>query len=311
MQTPRYINRRTFLQASALSVLATSGCVSRPRPAPGFIDAHVHVWTPDTQRYPLADGFLREKDMVPTSFTPTELFAHCRSQGVARIVLIQMSFYRFDNSYMLDVMAAQPGVFSGVAVVDETKPDVVSEMKALALRGVRGFRVRASRELAEAWKTSQGMRKMWTHAAETGLAICPLADPDALPAIQAMCKEFPKTRVVVDHFARIGVSGSVLPEELEQLSRLSDFENTFVKTSAFYALGAKTPPYADLAPMIRTLHSAFGARRLMWASDCPYQVQPGHHYADSIGLVRDRLEFLSAEDKEWILRKTAEQVFFA
>ena len=311
MQTPRYINRRTFLQASALSVLATSGCVSRPRPAPGFIDAHVHVWTPDTQRYPLAEGFLREKDMVPTSFTPTELFAHCRSQGVARIVLIQMSFYRFDNSYMLDVMAAQPGVFSGVAVVDETKPDVVSEMKALALRGVRGFRVRASRELAEAWKTSQGMRKMWTHAAETGLAICPLADPDALPAIQAMCKEFPKTRVVVDHFARIGVNGSVLPEELEQLSRLSDFENTFVKTSAFYALGAKTPPYADLAPMIRTLHSAFGARRLMWASDCPYQVQPGHHYADSIGLVRDRLEFLSAEDKEWILRKTAEQVFFA
>jgi hypothetical protein len=139
---------------------------------------------------------------------------------------------------MLDVMAAQPGVFSGVAVVDETKPDVVSEMKALALRGVRGFRVRASRELADAWKTSQGMRKMWTHAAETGLAICPLADPDALPAIQAMCKEFPKTRVVVDHFARIGVSGSVLPEELEQLSRLSDFENTFVKTSAFYALGA-------------------------------------------------------------------------
>ena len=311
MQTPRYINRRTFLQASALSVLATSGCVSRPRPAPGFIDAHVHVWTPDTQRYPLAEGFLREKDLVPTSFTPTELFAHCRSQGVARIVLIQMSFYRFDNSYMLDVMAAQPGVFSGVAVVDETKPDVVSEMKALALRGVRGFRVRASRELAEAWKTSQGMRKMWTHAAETGLAICPLADPDALPAIQAMCKEFPKTRVVVDHFARIGVNGSVLPEELEQLSRLSDFENTFVKTSAFYALGAKTPPYADLAPMIRTLHSAFGARRLMWASDCPYQVQPGHHYADSIGLVRDRLEFLSAEDKEWILRKTAEQVFFA
>ena len=311
MQTPRYINRRTFLQASALSVLATSGCVSRPRPAPGFIDAHVHVWTPDTQRYPLAEGFLREKDMVPTSFTPTELFAHCRSQGVARIVLIQMSFYRFDNSYMLDVMGAQPGVFSGVAVVDETKPEVVSEMKALALRGVRGFRVRASRELAEAWKTSQGMRKMWTHAAETGLAICPLADPDALPANQAMCKEFPKARVVVDHFARIGVSGSVLPEELEQLSRLSDFENTFVKTSAFYALGAKTPPYADLTPMIRTLHSAFGARRLMWASDCPYQVQPGHHYADSIGLVRDRLEFLSAEDKEWILRKTAEQVFFA
>ena len=311
MHTARSINRRTFLQASALSVLATSGCVSLPRPAPGYIDAHVHVWTPDTQRYPLADGFLREKDMIPTSFTPTELFANCRSQGVSRIVLIQMSFYKFDNSYMLDVMAAEPGTFSGVAVVDETKPDVVSDMKALALRGVRGFRVRASRELAEAWKNSLEVRKMWAHAADAGLAICPLADPEALPAIQAMCKEFPKTRVVLDHFARIGVSGTVSPEDIEQLSRLSDFENTFVKTSAFYALGAKAPPYADLAPMIRTLHAAYGARRLMWASDCPYQVQPGHHYADSIGLIRDRLDFLNAEDKEWLLRKTAEHVFFA
>jgi len=310
MQTPCSVSRRTFLQASALSVFATSGCVSVPRPAPGFIDAHVHVWTPDTQRYPLAEGFLRERDMVPTSFTPTELFANCRSQGVSRIVLIQMSFYKFDNSYMLDVVASEPHTFSAVALVDETKPDVVSDMKALSLHGVRGFRVRANRERAEAWKDSPGFRKMWTHAADTGLAICPLADPDALPAIQAMCKEFPKTRVVIDHFARIGVSGTVSPEDLEQLSRLSDFENTFVKTSAFYALGAKTPPYADLAPMIRTLHAAYGARRLMWASDCPYQVQPGHHYADSIGLIRDRLDFLNAEDKEWLLRKTAEHVFF-
>jgi len=311
MQTHSPISRRNFLQSTALSALALSGCVSTPPPAPSFIDAHVHVWTPDTQRYPLAEGFVREKDMVPPSFTPQELFAHCRSQGVARIVLIQMSFYKFDNSYMLDVMSSQPGTYSGVAVVDETKPSVVADMKELATHGVRGFRVRASRELAEAWKTSQGMRKMWGHAAEAGLAICPLADPDALPAIQAMCKEFPKTRVVVDHFARIGVSGTVAPEDLEQLSRLSDFENTYVKTSAFYALGAKMPPYADLAPMIRTLHSAFGARRLMWASDCPYQVQPGHHYADSIGLIRDRLDFLSADDKAWMLRQTAEQVFFA
>ena len=33
--------------------------------------------------------------------------------------------------------------------------------------------------------------------------------------------------------------------------------------------------------MIRTLRDAFGANRLMWATDCPYQVQDGHTYADS------------------------------
>ena len=85
----------------------------------------------------------------------------------------------------------------------------------------------------------------------------------------------------------------------------------YVKTSAFYALGEKKAPYLDLAPMIRRLRDAFGASRLMWASDCPFQVDPGHNYHDSIALIRDRLDFLTAEDKDWMLRGTAEKVFFA
>ncbi len=67
------------------------------------IDAHVHVWTPDTEKFLLAEGY-EKTAMKPTSFTPEELFAQCRPHGVERIVLIQMSFYRFDNSYMLQAM---------------------------------------------------------------------------------------------------------------------------------------------------------------------------------------------------------------
>jgi predicted TIM-barrel fold metal-dependent hydrolase len=63
--------------------------------------------------------------------------------------------------------------------------------------------------------------------------------------------------------------------------------------------------------MIRRLRDTYGANRLMWATDCPYQVGEGHTYADSIALIRDRLDFLSAEDKNWILRGTAEKVFFS
>jgi predicted TIM-barrel fold metal-dependent hydrolase len=48
----------------------------------------------------------------------------------------------------------------------------------------------------------------------------------------------------------------------------------------------------------------------MWGSDSPFQEQHGNTYACSIELVRDKLNFLSNDDREWILRKTAEQVFF-
>ena len=83
-----------------------------------------------------------------------------------------------------------------------------------------------------------------------------------------------------------------------------------MKVSAYYALGKKQPPYLDLVPMIRRLLDAYGPERLMWASDSPYQLVGEHTYAASIALIRDRADFLSATDREWLLRKTAEKVYF-
>jgi len=302
--------RRRFLATSLGAVLSSqlpSGCADVGGSKHGFIDAHVHVWTPDTNAYPLARGFAK-KDMKPASFTPEELFAQCRPQGVDRIVLIQMSYYKYDNRYMLDMMEQHRGVFSGVAVINEDAPDVCATMKSLAKRGVRGFRIHTSKAQAEAW--GDGMRKMWTCAADNGLAMCLLADPASLPVVHKMCAQFPRTRVVIDHFARIGMKGPVNPADLDNLCRLAEFPDTHVKTSAFYALGKKAAPYTDMAPIVHKLRDTYGAQRLMWASDCPFQVQNGHTYADSIALIRDRLDFLSAGDKEWMLRKTAERVFY-
>ncbi|MBU6302030.1 MAG: amidohydrolase family protein [Verrucomicrobia bacterium] len=300
------MNRRHFLNTlTGASVASPALLAGAPE---GFIDAHVHVWTPDTRAYPLAPGFT-PANMVPPAFTPEDLFRHGKPEGVTRIVLIQMSFYRFDNRYMLDVMAAHPGVFGGVAIVDDSQPGVGGAMKELARQGVRGFRVSANRAKAESW--GEDMRTMWRHAADEGLAICLLADPEALPAIHKMCGEFPKTRVVIDHCARLGMKGSAAPEDVDRLCRLAAFPGVHVKTSAFYALGKKKAPYLDLAPLIRRLRDAYGAERLMWASDCPYQVADGHHYADSIALVRDRLDFLTEDDKANLLRTTAARLFFS
>ena len=122
MTPPNPTSRRQFLAAAGgtTAALAASSCSNDDEDAGGglggnFIDAHVHVWTPDIEKYPLAEGF-SAADLKPPSFTPEELFAECKPHGVNRITLIQMSFYKFDNSYMLDSMRAHPGVFGGVAI---------------------------------------------------------------------------------------------------------------------------------------------------------------------------------------------------
>lgn len=274
----------------------------------GYIDAHVHVWTPDTAHYPLAAGFKRD-DMKPPSFTPEELMAHAEPTGVDRIVLVQMSFYGFDNSYMLDTMQRFPGTYGGIAVIDWTgaKPDAA--MHELAEKGVRGFRIYPKDVPIERWAESPGFERMFAAGAESGQAMCCLINPDALPSLDRMCRRYPKTPVVVDHLCRIGVDGRIREADVTALCNLADHERTYVKVSAFYALGKKQPPYDDLTPMIRRVHDTYGPRRLMWATDCPYQVDD-HTYADSINLVKERLAFLSDDDKQWMLEKTAAGLFF-
>lgn len=275
-----------------------------------YIDAHSHVWTPDVEKYPLAPGF-EPSGMQPPSFTPTRLLELARPVGVDRVVLIQMSYYGFDNSYMLDAIKQWSGTFSGVAVVDEQAPDLSETVQRLYQQGVRGFRIAPGKRPVEEWIGSRGMTALWKHAQESGMAICPLINPAALANIDWMCGHHPDTTVVIDHFARIGADGRIRETDLMKLCRLARFDNTCVKLSAFYALGRKQPPYLDLAPMIRRVYDAFGPQRLMWATDCPFQVAPGHGYAASIELIRKGLDFLSAEDRLCLLRRTAERVFFS
>jgi predicted TIM-barrel fold metal-dependent hydrolase len=275
-----------------------------------FIDAHVHVWTPDTARYPLAPGFNRE-NMKPASFTPVELFKHCKPAGVERINLIQMSFYGFDNSYMLDMIAKYPDIFVGTAVINPSGKDPAREMDELAKKGVRAFRIypKLTDQPIDKWLRPEGYQKMFAAGARNNQAMACLIGPDALPELDRMCMEYPHTPVIIDHLARIGASGVIRDEDVDRLCAMAMHKKVMVKIGAFYALGKKQPPYTDLAPLIKKVVTAFGPRRCMWESDCPFQVQGEHTYQASVDLVLRRLAILSDDDKEWLLRKTAEKFF--
>jgi predicted TIM-barrel fold metal-dependent hydrolase len=210
---------------------------------------------------------------------------------------------------MLDAIGRFPSLFAGIAVVDHNAASLAAEMANLASAGVRGFRI-AQGNRSSGWLETPSMQEMWRLAEEKNLAICPLTNPDALSALDRMCVEFPGTTVVIDHMARIGMDGVLRDSDLRALCNLSRHSRVHVKVSAFYALGKKRAPHDDLAPVVHALYDAYGPQRLMWGSDSPFQVQPPHTYRQSLDFVRNKLSFLRPEDKEWILGKSAEKVFF-
>jgi len=304
-------SRRTFLAGSALALTAGALAGAEAGTLDGFVDAHSHVWTDDVAKYPLADN-QPVSNLAPRTFTADELMAIARPLGVSRVVLIQHKpYFGVDNSYLADVMAASPGVFSAVARIAAEKPAPEREMVRLKGLGFRGFRIRPGEGGADRWVNSPGIRIMWETAAKEGLAICPLLGPADLGQVDEMCRKSPETTVVVDHFARVGQHGDFPEADVKQLTGLARHPKVHVKVSAFYFLGQKKPPYRDLAALIRRVVDAFGPSRLMWGSDCPYQLEGGNTYAASLDLLRNGLDFLSDSDRRAILKETATKVFFS
>ena len=262
-----------------MAAMIAGESLAQPKPADAdrpFIDAHSHVWSPDTARWPLAKGQTKD-DLKPPSFTPEELFALCHPEKIGRVVLIQHHTYHgWDNTYLTDCAAAHPGKFSVVGMIDDQQPGVEAKMDELQKKRVNAFRI-TPWIYKENWLQSDGMAAMWKHAAKTGQAMCCLIDAKDLVDVYAMAEKNPDTTVVIDHFARIGVDGTIRDQDVAKLCRLANLPKVHVKLSAYYALGKKTPPYLDLLPMVRRVFDAFGPERCMWASDAPYQVQAPPH----------------------------------
>lgn len=306
----RSMNRREMLTVSGIAAVGLSTGVAMADSKLGWIDAHSHIWTPDVAAFPLKDGHTAD-DLKPRSFTDDELMAIASKVGVHRVVLIQHTGYHgFDNSYLIHAWKKHPDRFRVVGMVDDSKPNPGKQMKALRKQGVTGFRITPFIRGDKVWLNNPGMQEMWKTAAETQQAMCCLINASNLPQVDAMCEAHPDTKVVIDHFARVGVSGTVDPQELKALCRIARHKNASVKVSAYYALGNKKPPHDELIPMIKAVYDSFGPKRMMWASDCPYQIQGVNNYKASIDLIKTGIDSFTKTDREWILRKTAESVFF-
>lgn len=318
----------TTISISAGATVSSDAAVA----ADAAIDAHSHIWTRDVSAFPLfADVSL--SDLDPGSFTAEELLAECQGAGIEKAVLITHDVFQgYDNTYLLDAVSRFPTRFRVCAIIDDREPNPAILMRQLLYQGVTGFRVDPwEKGLAMLggdtarradWLSTKGMACMWATASETRQAICLLIDPTDLPSVDVMCAKFPDTNVVIDHFARIGVTGSIDAAQLDQLCALAKHANVYVKCSAFYALGGKKPPYRDMLAVVKKLHAAFGARRLMWASDCPYQLTGAaaglecptevvqHTYRDSLDVIQKHADWLTVEERQRMLSGTAQEVFF-
>jgi predicted TIM-barrel fold metal-dependent hydrolase len=267
-----------------------------------IIDSHVHLWKTDPH-YPWARETV---DPPKENALPEALLDLMRTNGVSGTVIIQVIYYRWDNSYLFDVIRKYPTLFRGVCRINPESPKACADVARLhKLPGFAGVRLSPASGPEGDWIRGPMMPPLWSLMQNLGSTMTILTSTTRLPDVAKLIQDYPDLDVVIDHMADCPPNNR---EELKKLLDLARFPHVYVKISHMWSLSKQTYPYLDTHDMVHRIYDKFGPRRLMWGTDWPLS-QAHCSYARILSLVRDELKFLNSEDKEWVLGKTLERVW--
>ena len=215
-------------------------------------------------------------------------------------------------------LAAQlhPDRFSYLLRVNVADPEYAGVIRQLRdAPGARALRIDPgmSGKLMQSF-ASGGYDHVLAAAAENGLPLFAFA-PDNPAAFARAARAFPGLKLIVDHcgvFSNSMRSSFAQLPELDEAGQmalfdgvlaLSQYPNVALKWGHASAMFDRPAwPGEDLRPILRKAIDAFGASRVMWASDFSVN-QRGESWADLLYGVLGNPD-LSQGEREWLLGKS-------
>src|SRR5580704_9258324 len=171
------------------------------------IDIHPHIVSPDTKKYPLDP--LGGTQSTWSSERPTtyqDMIKAMDEAGVEKSALVHSSTaYGYDNSYVLDAVAAVPSRFTAVCSIDVLAPDAVKTFDALLSRGCTGMRLFTTGSTLPDQATFFAEPKtypFWEHAAATNIPVCMQMKQEGIPLLRGIMDKFPAVTIILDHLSR-------------------------------------------------------------------------------------------------------------
>ncbi len=275
-----------------------------------IIDAHLHVFLSvpeDPER--VADPLASAERRAPVEMLEGEMAV----AGVDGAVLVPLGG---EERYVAEVVASDPTRFAGIAVArpGEHDPGVVAER--LDRGGFSGLRMF---DLPGSWDDAP-WRPVLERMARDGRILWMYPRAEDLGNLALVAERLEGLRVVLNHSgltqAGIGVDDQGRPRLISPIPQptepavlsLAAHDNVAVVLSGAYGFSHEPYPYRDIAAISQRLLGAYGADRLMWASDFPWIVDdPG--YGACLALVDEHLPGLSADERGAILGGTCQQLF--
>jgi predicted TIM-barrel fold metal-dependent hydrolase len=161
--------------------------------------------------------------------------------------------------------------------------------------------------MAGDWFADAGrMNPIFARAESVGVPLLLLTQPPRLRDLVPLLDRHPNLDLVIDHMADVHVDDA---EGRKLLTDLARYERVYVKISHTWSISGSGYPWADTHGLVEEVYQSFGGRRIMWGTDWPVCLSKAE-YGETLSVVQDHMSrFIAAEDMEWVLGKTALQLW--
>lgn len=284
------------------------------------VDAHLHLFKALSGDYP-RDVF---EAMTPPEREETveEFLAAMEDAGVDRAVVVPLSPH---DRYLGEILQRYPGRFAGVGVfdfgVDDPVADLARRLDVVELQGMRLFGldggVGTDPEALAVFPLLQAMR-------ERDMKVWFYGPVDQLGLLDGCLDLLPGLKVVLNHLGFLPNMNAELRIDDDRrpqfdvtlppvgLSLVEDVAarhpSVYVHFSGHYAFSGQPHPYRDLQEVVDRVYRAFGADRMLMASDWPW-IKDNPGYTEVLSVVDHLLPDISPRERDAIRGGTAMSLF--
>ena len=210
------------------------------------------------------------------------------ASGVHRAVLVQ-HLGEFDNSYLGHVVAADPGRFAAVSLVDHRPTDCIKTLEGCVESGwFKGLRLTTD-ALAERPALADA-------AIEAGLILVLYAPHGIAPVARllgSLLERYPQARLALSHLGHPDAADSPQFSKCSEIWRLAEHPGVYLQLSGMKMFCPW--PHEPLYPLIEQAMQRFGASRLYWGSNFPVVGGTADYLNDLSLLIDGRLPIPTAD----------------
>ena len=237
-----------------------------------IVEWNAHIFSPDTQRYPLHHRAAYRPDV--SVHPPDPLGAYLQRMddaGIDRAVVVHPEPYGDDHRLILECLEREPERLRGTSLFYPKDPDAPQKLAELVAREPKiiatRFHAHRGKELYLDSFNDKGVRALWEKAVELGLIVELHIGPNYGAQVAQVLRDIPQTVALIDHLAEPHLGSAVEYADILELG-CADAE-VYMKLSGLGHFAQDAPLYESAKPFTRRVIEAFGPERMVWGSGAP------------------------------------------